>query len=111
MALEDPGILAQITAGFGVALSALGTWAWKHTHKRIDGVEEKTVLRDQFQMHSDQDERLFLQLKQELSEHRADIGQIFNQMRDMEKNSHERHIALLNAIYTNGNGHDARGRV
>ncbi len=50
-------------------------------------------------MHSEQNDKLFSQFASELGLQRHDIGKIFEQMRDMEKIGHERHIELLNAIH------------
>lgn len=34
--MPDASTVVWIAGGMGVALTGLGTWAWGHTHKRID---------------------------------------------------------------------------
>jgi predicted transcriptional regulator len=111
MSSPDDDILAKIAAGLATALAAIGTWAWHHTHKRIDmaadkeafdklseRVENNTITRAEFNEHAKSDERQLNAINGEMSTQRDHIGKIFDQMRDMESTGHERHIELLNAI-------------
>ena len=59
---EDPDLLSKLLAAMGVALTALGTWAWNHTHKRIDTIASKT------------DEKADLE---EVNRHRDHIAKLF----------------------------------
>lgn len=96
---SDPDLWAKIAGGFGAALSALGTWAWGHTHKRIDAIDERTITRDDFNAHVRNDEKVQGAIKGELEVQRGHIGKIYDQMRDMEDKGHSRHVELLNAIH------------
>ena len=106
----DPDLWAKIAGGFGTALAALGTWAWGHTHKRIEDaekrvmerlekIENKAISRDDFDAHAHNDEKVQGSIKEELEVQRGHIGKIYDQMRDMEQKGHERHVELLNAIH------------
>ena len=96
---SDPDLWAKIAGGFGAALSALGTWAWGHTHKRIDKVESALISKDEFDAHIKADEKIQSTIAAELTTQRGHIGKIYDQMRDMEDKGHSRHVELLNAIH------------
>ena len=93
---DDVGLAAKIMAGMGAALAALGTWAWTHTHRRIDKVDTKA------------DGKAGLD---EVDRHRDHIAKLFDKIGDlsdktevrfavMEKQSFDRHIELMNAIHS-----------
>ena len=98
-AVTEGDVFQKIAAGVGAALAALGTWAWSHTHSRIDRLETRTITKEDFQMHAESDERIMGKIEEEQSTQREHIGKIFDQMRDMEAKSHEQHVELLNAIH------------
>lgn len=112
MTENDPGILSKLLAGVGAALAALGTWAWGHTHKRIDTkanaselralaerVEEHTIHRDVFIEHAKSDDQRLEDIGKEIGSLRNNQAKIFDQIRDMEKTAAARHEDLLKAIY------------
>lgn len=92
---DDPDILSKVTAGLGAALTALATWAWAHTHKRVDAVDAKidgkasTVEVDR---HRDHIAKLFDKV-QELSD-KTDM-----RFSKMESDNFSRHVELLHAIH------------
>ena len=113
---DDAGILGKLLAGAGAALAALGTWAWRHTHSRIDRVdtakadkdafdklaakvENHTISKDAFEQHVKSDERQLSDLNIQIGTQRSHIAKIFDQMRDMENAAHARHVELLNAVH------------
>lgn len=111
VAPEDAGLLAKITAGIGAALAAISTWAWTHTHKRIDEKADKdafeklseridshTISRDMFEEHVKSDERRLEDLNDEITTQRGNISKLFDKMSDMDHRSHAHHVELLNAI-------------
>lgn len=108
---EDPGLWAKIAAGFGAALAALGTWAWAHTHTRIDRkadaqtfmdlknrVETHMVGKAVFEEHLRSDERQLEAINNEMSNQRGNIGKLFDKVEEVRKDMHEGQERLLTAI-------------
>ena len=92
---DAQGWMAKALAGMGVALTALATWAWNHTHKRIDNVDTKADAKAD---------------NAEVDRHRDHIAKLFDKLEElgdktevrfavMEKSGFERHVELLNAIH------------
>lgn len=99
MAMEtDVGVWDKIVAAGIAGVAGLITWVFKNTHARIDRIEEHMVTKEEFERHAKLDESVQATIQQELTTSRNHVAKIFDQMRDMEKNSHEHHVALLNAI-------------
>lgn len=95
---DDPGILAKVTVGLGAALTALGTWAWHHTHARIKDTETKMDSKassDEVDRHRDHISKLFDKV-QELSD-KTDL-----RFAAVEARASDRHVELLNAIHSMG---------
>ena len=59
---SDPGWMTAAISALGASFTGLSTWAWLHTHKRIDTVESKVsgyVTNEAFMQHTrTRDERL-----------------------------------------------------
>ena len=120
---DAQGWMAKALAAMGVALTALATWAWNHTHKRIDGkaemktlddlarrVEDHTISRGEFDQHAKSDEQQLAAIGAEIGVQRNNIGKLFDKIDEavdrtevrfvtIEKQSFERHVELLNAIH------------
>ena len=84
MAVEsDPSWLTNAVAGLGAAVTALATWAWKHTHKRIDDVNNKTdtfLTNESFLQHiKTRDDRLS-HIDHALEKHEAVVGKLFEKL-------------------------------
>ena len=93
---EDVGLAAKIMAGMGAALAALGTWAWAHTHKRIEQVDKKAESKAS---------------AEEVDRHRDHIAKLFDKIGELsdkteirfaavESKASDRHVELLNAIHS-----------
>ena len=76
-------------------MAAIGTWAWSHTHKRIDNVDGKIEGKAD---------------SEEVDRHRDHISRLFEKIEELgakteirfstvDRQAHERHIELLNAIH------------
>lgn len=106
---NDPGWMSQAIGALGVAVTALSTWAWKHTHKRIDTVEAKAdsyVTMQAFLQHTQtRDERLD-KIDAALLKHDGTAAKMFDRLDDAiaktelrfvltDKENRVRHEALL----------------
>ena len=132
--MSDPDTqswLSSLVAGLGAAVAALGTWAWRHTHKLIGDkadmksldaltkrVEDHAITRDAFDQHTKSDEQQLGAIDKELGMQRGHIAKLFDKLEElgdktevrfavMEKAGFERHVELLNAIHSinSTNGH------
>jgi hypothetical protein len=87
----DPGWMTAAISALGASFTGLSTWAWLHTHKRIDTVETKAnsyVTNEAFMEHTrTRDERL----------DRIDAAMEKTEMRFLiaDKENRIRHEALL----------------
>ena len=119
---DDIGLAAKIMGGMGAALSALGAWAWAHTHARIDRkadkeafdklsahIETHMIGTTAFSEHTKSDERQLEQLNVELATQRGHIGKLFDELAGLRKDTSEQlttlerigttqHLAVLDAI-------------
>lgn len=106
---EDQGYLHTLVGGMGAALAALGTWAWNHTHKRIDTVTEDSTMKETFDQHVKADETALHGLNEEIKTQRGHIAKLFDKIDEesdktsvrfsaSDKQQFERHIELLKAI-------------
>jgi hypothetical protein len=106
---NDPSWMSQAIGALGVAVTALSTWAWKHTHKRIDTVEakvDKYVTMQAFMQHTQtRDERLD-RIDAALLKHDGTAAKMFDRLDDAiaktelrfvltDKENRVRHEALL----------------
>ena len=114
---DESGWANQLIAGLGVAVTALGTWAWNSTHKKIDDMAAKIPSKESLDSigkriddHTLEDNKQQTAIKDELTLHRGHIAKIFDRLTDMDatseqryreltEKSHEQHVALLNAIH------------
>ncbi len=106
----DPGLIAKILGGVSAALTAIATWAWAHTHKRIDEKADKemlvaltTEMRDklsaaEFEGYVKATERRFDEIGSELTTQRGHITKIFDKLEDMNRRAEDRAMRLLEAI-------------
>jgi hypothetical protein len=114
---EDASLITKMLGALGAAFSAVVAWMWVHTHARIGGkadkeafdklskhVGEHAISKEQFDEHTKSDDRQFAAILVEQSKSREIQAKIFDQMRDMETVSANRHIDILNAI----NGRSAK---
>jgi hypothetical protein len=112
MSSEDPTLMGKIFGGVGAALAAISTWAWTHTHKRIDEKADKeafdklaahvdahSISRDLFEQHVANDERQLAAITDEIDKQRGHTEKIFDLVRGIETQAHSRHVELLNAIH------------
>lgn len=111
---EDIGFMAKMVVAAGGLLTLFGTWfgLHKYTLGKIDKkadrdafnalaqrVEDHTISKEVFEEHTKSDKQQLVAINSEIGIQRAHVASIFNQMRDMEKTGHERHIELLKAIH------------
>ena len=93
---DDIGLLGKLIGAMGVALTALGTWAWSHTHKRIDNVGDKLEGKAS---------------ADEVMVQRGHIAKLFDKVEELgdrtelrfsaqDARAHQMHIELLNAIHS-----------
>ena len=94
----DLGLWEKIVSAGAIAITGLVAYVFKGTNSRIDRLESLMVTKAEFERHSELDESVQATIQQELATSRSTVVKIFEQMRDMEQNSHDQHIALLNAI-------------
>ncbi|HUT61933.1 MAG TPA: hypothetical protein VNA25_29190 [Phycisphaerae bacterium] len=107
--------------GAGAALLAAWGWIFASTHRKIDGkatkesvdrlegtVSAHTITKESFEQHCKSDERLFEAIVEEAKLQRGHIAKIFDQMKDSEEKSRNRHDATMTAIYnaTRNSGSD-----
>ena len=96
--LDSDGIVWKLLSAAVAALSAVVTWAWVHTHGRIEKVDKKS---------DDKADRA------EVDRHRDHISKLFDKISDMDRRteqrfmeveriSHDRHVELLGAIHEVG---------
>lgn len=96
---EDVGWLAGAVTALGAALTALGTWAWNHTHGRIRDVDLKADGKADGKATND-----------EMTRHRDYIGKLFEKIEELgdktevrftvvESKAADRHIELMKAIH------------
>jgi len=108
---EGHEFLATLLAGMGAAVLALATWAWYHTHNRIDGKADKeafdslskqvvdhSISRDVFNEHVRSDEQQLGALTDEMKTQREHIGKIFDKIDEVKDLSVSRHLELVNLI-------------
>ena len=106
---NDPSWMSQAIGALGIAVTALSTWAWKHTHKRIDTVESKVdryITNEAFLQHTKtRDERLD-RIDAVLLHHDGTAAKMFSKLDDAiaktelrfvltDKENRVRHEALL----------------
>jgi len=102
---EEPGWLKEAFVALSAAVSFLATWAWKHTHKRID----EKVSHEVFIQHQKSDEQQLEKISAEIAIQRQHTTKLFEKLEDLsdqtsvkftvlERLSTDRHIELLNAI-------------
>ena len=100
--VDETSYLKEIVAISGTLITGMATWAWTHTHKRIDDlsdhIEEHMITKDTFNAHTEDNQQRFMQLTAESNTSRAITAKIFDQMRDMEKTTHSNHADILTAI-------------
>lgn len=92
---ESQGWLTTLIGGLGAALAALGTWAWKHTHERLDVVDKKydsKANKEDVERHRDYIARLFEKIEELGNKTEVRFAAV-------ERQNHERHVELLNAIH------------
>jgi hypothetical protein len=52
---NEPGWMTQAMTALGVVVTGISAWAWKHTHPRIDSIDDKThnyVTNEAFMQHT-----------------------------------------------------------
>lgn len=96
---ESAGWMTKALGAMGVALTALGTWAWNHTHSRIKDVDTKADGKADAGATNG-----------ELTRHRDYIGKLFEKIEELgdktevrfsavESKAADRHIELMKAIH------------
>ena len=106
----DTGYLHSLVAGLGAALAAVGTWAWSHTHKRIDTVTDGSVSQKSFDAHQKDEHEHRERMDESIAGARATQAKLFDKIQELsdktevrftvnEKTAVDRHIELLNAIH------------
>jgi hypothetical protein len=105
---DDASILGKLLAGTGAALAALGAWAWRHTHSRIDRVdtskadkeafdrlaervENHSISTKLFDEHVKSDERQLAAINTEIGVQRANIAKIFDKLETVREDMHRQH--------------------
>ncbi len=95
---SDLGFWEKTISAGAIAITGLVAYVFKGTNLRIDRLENLMVTKAEFERHSELDESVQAAIQKELEISRNHVVKIFDQMRDMEKSSHENHIVLINAI-------------
>ena len=106
---SDPGWMTAAISALGASFTGLSTWAWLHTHKRIDTVESKVsgyVTNEAFMQHTrTRDERLD-RIDAALNKQEDITGKLFERLDEVmektelrflttEKENRTRHEVLL----------------
>lgn len=94
----DSGVFQWLIGTVGAAFAAVVGWAWKHTHRRIETMDEDKVSRREFVNHEVHVREEFARLGREQDTQRAHIAKIFDKLEDVRNDSHQQHVELLNAI-------------
>jgi predicted aconitase len=109
---DDASLLAKIATGLGAALTALGAWAWKHTHdvlmtkadkeafdRLADKIENHSISKAEFEQHTKNDDVHFAAINTDMHTARTNIAKIFDKLEDVRNTIDTKHIELLNAIH------------
>ena len=102
---QDVGMFTKIIGGLSAAVSALGIWAWGHTHKRIDEKADSLTVKNLTDARNGQ----IATITDEIKMQRSNIAKLFDKGADldnktverfthMEERNSQRHIDLINAI-------------
>ncbi len=78
--MDEARIILWVAGGMGTALTLIATWAWSHTHKRIDDAWKEI------------DEKAD---NEELIRARDSLVSIFEQFRIHDKDDRDRHVELV----------------
>lgn len=99
-------IIEKVLAALGAAIVGLGTWAWTHTHKRIDvnaerlnDMSESHITREEFERHEQYEREQFESLRKEQHIQRGHIGKVFDKLESVQHDMHAQHTTLLTAIH------------
>lgn len=114
MPAEDPSVwkylLDHVWVPLGAAIAAL--WAMLngrisetrqeiHSMKtEVDSMYKYGITKEDFKAHVDSDDKVQMQIREEIEAQKSINVKIFDQMREMETKGHERHVELLTAIHS-----------
>lgn len=112
MSSGDPNVWQAIVDFLWIPLGAAVAAVWALLTGRIRTVEvgvemlkDRMITKDDFLMHTKNEENNQRDIKEAIKEQKAVNVRIFDQIRELEKMSHERHIELVTIINNNnGNG-------
>lgn len=99
---NDPSWIAQTIGAMGAAVTALATWAWTHTHKRINDRVEKASFKEYAKARGERLDKI----DETLSRHEEITEKLFDKIEELndqtsvkfsisEKENRIRHEALL----------------
>lgn len=103
--MGEATLLEKILTAVGAGFLAIGTWAWNHTHKRIDHTEDKVsdmseqfIAREEFARHEAYEREQFAALRAEQDIQRAHVAKIFDKLEQVRNDMHAQERTLVSAI-------------
>lgn len=81
--MPDPATVLWIAGGLGTITLAIATWAWSHTHKRIDDVHDGLKSKAE---------------NSELTRVRDTQSDIFGEIKEHDQQDRERHTQLIHTM-------------